>query len=78
MAITKEIKFLIAIFEFAQEQGDVYSEVPLEKVIQKVGITKTSMNNIMNQLCGANFAKKRGPDAVSITDNGIRLVEEWI
>jgi predicted transcriptional regulator len=78
MEVTKEIKFLIAIFEFAQEQGDVYSDVALERVIKKIGITKTSMSNIMNQLCGANFVKKRGTEFVCITDNGIRLVEQWI
>lgn len=76
MAKTKEEKFLVAVYETALSFGDSSLEVNRYTVGQKIGLHPKGIDTICNQLAQANFIKKRGPEEIIITQNGITLVKE--
>lgn len=76
MARTKEEKFLVAVFETATSLGDSSQEVNRYSVGQKIGLHPRGIDTICNQLAQANFIKKRGPEEIMITPNGLALIQE--
>lgn len=74
-ARTKEEKFLFAVYEAALALGDSSTEVNRYEVGQKIGLHPRGINTICNNLAQANFVKKRGPELLNITDQGIQLIK---
>lgn len=76
MSKTKEEKFLIAVYEAALEAGGPEAEIDRFVVGQQIGLHPRGINTICNQLAQANFIRKHGPELISITENGKRLLDE--
>lgn len=75
MGLTKDESFMLRLYEEASKQADM--EEPLDRYVigELVGLQQTAVDTICKLLKQANFIKKRGETEISITDNGIRLVQ---
>lgn len=76
MARTKDESFMIHLYEEAQLRDNI--DEPIDRYIigQAVGLQKTATDTICKLLGQANFIKKKGDVEISITPQGIRLVNE--
>lgn len=72
---TKDESFMIRLYDEASKQSDI--EEPIDRYVigQMVGLHQKAIDTICNTLAQTNFIKKHGKTEISITDNGIRLVE---
>ncbi|KAF3361831.1 Uncharacterized protein PHSC3_001597 [Chlamydiales bacterium STE3] len=75
---TKEEKFLIAAYEAALVFGDFTHEVNRYTVGQQIGLHPRGIDTICNQLAQANFIKKRGKEEISVTQNGLSLINQIV
>lgn len=74
---TKEEKFLIAVAEaLLKVDKEMEGEVDRYLIGQNIGLHPRGINTICNQLAQANFIKKKGPNDLSLTENGKRLYAE--
>lgn len=74
-ARTKDESFMLKLYEEASKLPDI--DDPLDRYVigEMVGLHKKAVDTICVLLAQANFIKKHGPVEISITPNGIRLVE---
>jgi predicted transcriptional regulator len=77
-ARTKDEKFMLRLYEEASQQEDI--EDPLDRYVigQAIGLQAKAVDTICTLLAQANFIKKKGQAAVSITPQGLRLVESLL
>ena len=72
---TPDEKFLIQLYKIAQSKGGLHNIVSIKAVITPLGQKETMGKTMVKHLAQANFVKKHGEEAVSLTDHGIRFVE---
>jgi len=77
-SITKDEMFLIKLYQAANALGDVYAEVDRFVIGKSIGQNDHCIHNIVRHLAQANFIKKSDGDAVYLTDQGLRLINELI
>ena len=79
-AKTKDEMFVLKLNELALKEGgaEALFEASFDRytIGTLIGIHATAVDTICNLLAQANFIKKRGKIEVSITPQGIRLVED--
>lgn len=73
---TIEEKFILTVFQFARKGGDPLSEVSVEKVMAKIGMTERQANNIIRGLKRTGFIRLHEAVSVSLTAKGLKLGEE--
>lgn len=87
MALTKEEKFIIALYEEAlsrakakaapDEEIDLDTiEVDSIEIGKRIGMHPTGIDRLCKQLFRSNFIKKREGDLIIITQNGCRLYKD--
>ena len=76
MARTKDESFMLRLYEEALKRSEIDEPIDRYVIGQMIGLQKTALDTICNTLAQTNFIKKRGPNEVSITPQGIRLIEE--
>lgn len=74
-ARTKDESFMIRLYEEALKLPSIDDHLDRYLIGEMVGLQKKAVDTICVLLGQANFIKKYGPVEVSITPNGIRLVE---
>lgn len=76
-ARTKDESFMIRLHMEALKLPEM--DDPLDRYVigEMVGLNKKAVDTICVLLGQANFIKKHGPVDISITPNGIRLVESF-
>lgn len=72
---TKDESFMIRLYDEASKQADIEDPIDRYVIGQLVSLQKKAVDTICNTLAQANFIKKRSPTEISITPNGVRLVE---
>lgn len=72
---TKDESFMVRLYDEASKQGEMEDPIDRYVIGQMVGLQQKAVDTICNTLAQANFIKKRGPSEISITQNGIRLVQ---
>lgn len=78
MTLTKDEKFLIAIYELAEQTGDIFNDVDRYAVGKTVGINPKGVDTICKLLLQANFIKKRGPAEIYLTQHGCNLIQQLL
>lgn len=75
MARTKDEMFMLRLHEEALKQQNL--EDPLDRYVigRLAGLHDKGIDTICNTLAQTNFIKKRGDNLISITPNGVRLVQ---
>ena len=71
---TAEEKYLIKLYEMANNAGDIYSEVDMFLVGKQVGIKEKTVKILIRNLAQTNFIKKSENDLVYLTPNGLSLI----
>ncbi|MBA3722132.1 MAG: hypothetical protein H0W88_07005 [Parachlamydiaceae bacterium] len=76
MAYTKDENFMIKLYEETLKQKD--QEEPLDRyaIGQMVGLKKLAVDTICTLLGQANFIKKHGDTGITITHQGVRLIND--
>lgn len=76
MGRTKDEAFMLKLHEESLKQHKEI-EVPLNKyaIGEMIGMQKTAVETITNLLAQANFIRKHGPNEVSITPHGLKLIQ---
>ena len=74
--ITKDESFLLKLHEMATQLGDVKTPIDRFTIGRAIGQNDKGANVIARDLAQANFVKKGEGEAVGLTDQGLRLVNE--
>jgi hypothetical protein len=74
-ARTKDESFMIRLHLEALKLPEIDDALDRYVIGEMVGLNKKAVDTICVLLAQANFIKKHGPIDISITPNGIRLVE---
>lgn len=74
-ARTKDESFMVRLHTEALKLPNIDDPIDRYYIGQLVGLHKKAVDTICVLLAQANFIKKHGPSEISITPNGIRLVE---
>lgn len=72
---TKDEQFIECLHDEALKQPEMDTSFDLNYIGRKVGLLPTASKTICVLLAQSNFIKKRGEGEISITPNGIKLVE---
>lgn len=75
---TREELFLLKLYEIVVARGDLRQEIDRYAVGQAIGQNDRSVDNIVLLLVKTHFIKKDEGNAVSLTQNGLRLVESLL
>lgn len=75
-ARTKDETFMLRLYEEASKQGEVGDPLDRYVIGKLAGLQQKAVDTICNLLAQANFIKKRGKTDISITSQGIRLIEQ--
>jgi len=73
--LTKDEKYVLSLFEMAQEMGDLNAVIDRNAAGDRIGIHEKSVNTICKLLVQANFIKKEGESGVYFTPHGLKLAE---
>lgn len=75
-AVTKDERFLMGLYELAEEAGDLYATFDVLEVGESTNLSPKAVKTIVTLLAQANFVKKVSRTELCLTDHGIRLAEE--
>jgi hypothetical protein len=75
-ARTKDEKFLQALYEAAEEKGDLEACFDRYVIGTGIGLHPRGVDTICTLLLQANFIKKGEGKEVYLTENGLRLIRE--
>jgi len=75
-ARTKDEMFMLRLYQEASKLTDMEQPIDSDFVGRLVGLQSRAVRTICTLLAQANFIKKRGEGAISITPHGIKLVEK--
>lgn len=75
-ARTKDESFMVRLHVEALKLPNIDDPLDRYQIGEMVGLHKKAVDTICVLLGQANFIKKHGPSEISITPNGIRLVED--
>lgn len=73
---TKDMKYVLALYEAAVEKGDAFMPVDRYLVGARVGIQRVAVNTICKLLVQANFIRKESEEEIYLTDHGLSLVRD--
>lgn len=73
---TKDEQFLVKLYELALKSGDEKAPIDRYVVGRAIGQNDKGINAITTLLAKANFIKKQGDLAFSLTDHGLSLVHD--
>ena len=76
--MTKDELFLIKMHQMALAKGDLEAEIDRYLVGRAVGLNDRGIDTIVRTLCQTNFVKKGEDNAIYLTPNGLRLIEELL
>jgi hypothetical protein len=77
MGLTKDESFMVHLYEEASKHPEILDAVFDRYTIgQLTGLQKRAVDTICTLLGQANFIKKRGESEISITPQGLRLIEQ--
>jgi hypothetical protein len=71
---TPDERILFKLYELAMKNGDAHSEIDILMLARAASQKETAMKNIVKHLAQANFVKKRGDDALVLTEHGCDFV----
>jgi Mn-dependent DtxR family transcriptional regulator len=71
---TPDERFLIKLYQTANEKGDLYLEVDMYAIAQSLGQKETATKNIVKHLAQANFVKKVSDTTIHLTERGVEFV----
>ncbi|OGN63929.1 MAG: hypothetical protein A3E80_01525 [Chlamydiae bacterium RIFCSPHIGHO2_12_FULL_49_9] len=71
---TPDERILLKLYELAMKNGDAHSEIDIFVLAQAASQKETAMKNIVKHLAQANFVKKRGDEALVLTEHGCNFV----
>lgn len=72
---TKEERFLLKLYELANERGDPTTELDRYNVGREMGLHDKGIDHICQVLQQSNFVKKGSKNkAIYLTENGLALV----
>jgi len=74
-ARTKDETFMLRLYEEASKHSDIEDPIDRYYIGTLSGLHPKAVDTICNLLAQANFIKKQGKIEISITSNGIKLVE---
>lgn len=74
-AKTKDERFMITLYELAEQNGDISTPVNRYEIGKIIGLNDKGLNTICKTLLQANFIKKNGEEEVYLTDLGKNLVK---
>jgi hypothetical protein len=75
---TKDEFFLLTLYEVALKTGDVHAEIDRYVIGKLIGQNDKGLDVIVRNLAQTNFIKKGDGNAVYLTSNGLRFIEEEI
>ncbi|MBS3904109.1 MAG: hypothetical protein KGZ39_02140 [Simkania sp.] len=75
-SFTKEEQYLLKLHQMALDLGEETAEVDRYIVGRAVGQNDRSIDSLTRQLLQANFVKKGEGNALYLTANGLRLLEQ--
>lgn len=73
---TKDESFMLKLYEEALLLPEIDDPLDRYHIGQLVGLQAKAVDTICNLLAQANFVKKHGPKEISITPQGIRLIND--
>lgn len=76
--MTKDESYLVKLFQMASKLGDPHRQMSRYEIGRALGHGDKSVDGIVRMLAQTNFVKKCEGDAISLTSNGLRLVESLI
>ena len=74
-SITKDEQFLLKLYEFATQAGDIERAFDRFAIGRAIGQNDRGANIIARDLVAANFVKKGEGDAVYLTAHGLCLIK---
>ncbi len=76
-ARTKDERFLIMLYETAEQQGDIFTPVSRFKIGKLIGLQERAIKTICRTLLQTNFVKKSGEEDVCLTKLGEAFVLQF-
>lgn len=73
---TKDEKFMLRLYEEASKLNEIDEPLDRYAIGGLIGLQQRAVDTICNLLAQANFIKKIGKSEISITPQGLRLVED--
>jgi hypothetical protein len=78
MSKTKDERFVLALYNMAQESGDVEGQINRYQVGDSIGLQYRGVDAICKLLVQANFIRKAGHEDIFLTPHGIKLAEQLL
>lgn len=79
MGITKDERFILALYKQAKESGDIEGICNRYEVGTSIGLHSRAIDAICRLLIQANFIrKKKGEEEIYLTPHGIQLAEKLL
>jgi len=75
---TKDERYIVQFYRELEEDGDFDKVLNRYSVGESIGFSKRPVNTIVTLLMQANFLKKEGKEDVTMTKNGVSLVEQLL
>ncbi len=75
-SLTKDEQYLLKHLQMALQLGDEFAEVDRYAVGRSIGQNDKGIDSMIRHLQQANFLKKGEGNALFLTPNGLRLIEE--
>jgi Mn-dependent DtxR family transcriptional regulator len=76
MGKTKDERYLLRLYEMANEFKDPKTPLNREAVGKTIGLSPKAVKTICTLLAQANFIKKYSADEIYLTDHGIHLAQQ--
>lgn len=73
MTKTKDEQFVVALYRYAKERGEMEESYNRYDIGIKAGLHPKAVNAICKLLIQANFIRKRGEEGIFLTPHGIKL-----
>lgn len=77
-SLTKDEKYLVALYEIAMATGDPFSECDMYSVGTRLALHDRAINNIVKLLAQTNFIKKQGGTLIALTPHGQALIKNLL
>ena len=74
---TKDESFLIKLYEYAQNQGDLNLEINYQELGKELTFKENMTKVIVRDLTQANFIQKVDKSTIKLTERGIHLAQKF-
>ncbi|MEC7838784.1 MAG: hypothetical protein VX777_01945 [Chlamydiota bacterium] len=75
-SLTKDERFLVALYEMAERDGDVFTPINRYTVAKSIGLQERATKTICRTLLQTNFIKKSGDTDIVLTPRGKSFVQD--